>query len=105
MQARVLFDSGAMHSFTSPFFVNKLAREKTIMKVSLAIGTPLGECIEVRYVYPRCVIEIGERVLPVDLIELVVFDFDVILEMDWLSKNYVFMTTMINMFISDRGRI
>ena len=57
------------------------------MKVSLAIGTPLGESIEVRFVYPRCVVEIGERVLPVDLIELMVFDFDIILRMDWLSEN------------------
>ena len=40
-----------------------------------------------RFVYPRCVVEIGERVLLVDLIELAVFDFDVILKMDWLSKN------------------
>ena len=38
--------------------------------------------------YPRCVVEIGKRVLLVDLIELAVFDFDVILRMDWLSKNY-----------------
>ena len=58
------------------------------MKVPLAIRTPLGECIEVRYVYLGCVVKIGERVLPVDLIELMVFDFDVILGMDWLSKNY-----------------
>ena len=59
------------------------------MKVPLAIGTPLGECIEVRYVYLWCVVEIGERVLLVDLIELMVFDFDVILGMDWLFENYV----------------
>ena len=52
------------------------------MKVPLATGTPLGESIEVRFVYPKCVVEIGRRVLPVDLIELAVFDFDVILEMD-----------------------
>ena len=87
IHAKVLFDSGAMHSFTSPYFANKLARVKIIMKVSLAIKTPLGECIEVRFMYPGYVVEIGERVLSVDLIELAVFDFDVILEMDWLSKN------------------
>ena len=86
----MLFDSGAMHSFTSPYFVNKLAREKIIMKVPLTIRTPLEECIEVRFVHPRCVVEIGKRVLSVDSIELSVFDFDIILGMDWLSENYVF---------------
>ena len=87
MQARVLFDSRATHSFTSPYFAKKLAREKIIMNVPLAIGTPLGECIDVRYVYSGCVVEIGERNLPIDLIKLVVFDFDFILRMDWLSEN------------------
>ena len=29
-----------------------------------------------------------ERVLLVDLIELAVFDFDIILERDWLFENY-----------------
>ena len=58
------------------------------MKDPLAIGTPLGECIEVRYIYPWCVIEIEKRVLSVDLIELAVFDFNVILRMDWLFENY-----------------
>ena len=82
MQDRVLFDSGATHLFTSPYFVNKLARKKIIMKVPLAIGTPLGESIEVRFMYPGCLVEIGKRVLPVDLIDLAMFDFDVILGMD-----------------------
>ena len=40
-----------------------------------------------RFLYPRCVVEIGKRALPVDLIELAVFDFDIILGMDWLSEN------------------
>ena len=82
VQARVLFDSRATHLFTSPYFANKLARDKTLMKDPLAIGTPLGKSIEVRYMYPRCVIEIRERILSVDLIELVVFDFDVIIRID-----------------------
>ena len=52
------------------------------MKVSLANRTPLEETIEVRLVYPRCVVEIRGRVLLVDLIELAVFDFDITLERD-----------------------
>ena len=85
---QAMLDKFITHSFTSPYFAKKLARDKTLMKDPLAIRTPLGESIEVRHIYLGCVIEIGERVLLVDLIELVVFDFDVILEMDWLSENY-----------------
>ena len=61
LQGRVLFDSGTIHSFTSPYFTNKLAREKIIMKDSLAIGTLLEKSIEVRFVYPRCMVEIGRE--------------------------------------------
>ena len=58
------------------------------MKNYLAISTPLGETIEVKYMYPACVVEVEGRVLPADLIELAVLDFDVILGMDWLFDNY-----------------
>ena len=85
LNERVLFDSGAIHLFISPYFANKLARDKTLMKSPLTISTPVGEPVEVRYMYPACVVEIEERVLPADLIELAILDFDVILGMDWLS--------------------
>ena len=88
LKARVLFDSGATHSFISPYFANKLARNKTLMKSPLIIRTSIGEPVEMRYMYPTCVIEIEERVLPTDLIELAILDFDVILGMDWLSENH-----------------
>ena len=88
LQGRVLFDSGATHSFISPYFAKKLARDKTLLKDPLAIETPLGETIEVRYMYSVCVVEIRRKVFLANLIELTVLDFDVILEMDWLYENY-----------------
>ena len=88
LKARVLFDSGATHSFISPYFAKTLARDKVIMKSPLAIGIPAGRTIEVKYVFPACVIEIDSKVYPADLIELDVLDFDVVLGMDWLSENY-----------------
>ena len=86
-KARVLFDSRATHSFISPYFANKLVTDKVLMKSPLSIIFSLGAIIEVRYMYPSCVIEIEKRVLLEDLIELVVLDFDVILGMDWLFDN------------------
>ena len=40
----------------------------------------------VDHIYPACLIEIGGRKLSVDLIELPVLEFDVILGIDWLDK-------------------
>ena len=58
------------------------------MKDPLAIGILVGRTIEVKYVFPACVVEIESKVYPADLIELDVLDFDVVLGMDWLSENY-----------------
>ena len=82
IKARVLFDSRAMYSFILPYFANKLVRKKVLMKSPLVISTPLGGIVEVRYMYPAYVVEVKDRVLPANLIKLVILDFDVILEMD-----------------------
>ena len=88
LKARVLFDLGAMHSFISSYFVKKLTRDKVLMKDPMTIGIPMGETIIVKYMHPECVVEFEEKIFSVDLIELQVLEFDVILGMDWLSENY-----------------
>ena len=70
LKARVLFDSGATHSFVSPYFAKKLTRDKVLIKDPMTIGIPIGETIVVRYMYPKCVVEIEEKIFPADLIEL-----------------------------------
>ena len=77
-----------MHSFISSYFSNKLVRDKILIKNPLAINTHLEEIIEVKYMYPACIVEVEGRVLSADLIELAVLDFDVILGIDWLFDNY-----------------
>ena len=62
MKARVLFDSGATHSFILPYFAKTLARDKVLMKSPLAIGIPAGRTIEVKYVFSACVVEIDSKV-------------------------------------------
>ena len=42
LKARVLFDSGATHSFISSYIANKLTRDKILMKNPLVINTPIG---------------------------------------------------------------
>ena len=56
------------------------------MENPLIISTPLQDFIVVDHMYPACLIEIGGRKLSVDLIELPVLEFDVILGIDWLDK-------------------
>src|SRR5262249_24952671 len=82
VKTRVLFDSGATHSFISPYFAKKLGKDRILMKCALEIFTPLGESIEVQNRYSDFVVKLKCRELLADLIELPVLDFDVILVMD-----------------------
>src|SRR5262249_14152387 len=90
-QARVLFDPGMTHSFMSPTFARKLNKDIKLMQDPLAISTPLGESINVRYMYSACMVKIEGREFQAELIELPILEFDVILGMDWLSANHVTM--------------
>ena len=62
LKTRLLFDSGATHSFISPYFAKILARDRVLMKDPLAIGIPVGRIIDVKYVFPTCVVEIESKV-------------------------------------------
>ena len=58
MHARMLFDSGATHSFIFPYFAKKLSKESRKMENPLIISTPLQDSIVVDHMYPACLIEI-----------------------------------------------
>ena len=48
------------------------------------VSTPIGDSVIAKRVYRGCVVSISSREALVDLIELDMVDFDVILGMDWL---------------------
>ena len=52
------------------------------------VSTPLGENVRTDRVYKDCPIVICGRTMFVDLVELPIHDFDVILCMDWLHSCY-----------------
>jgi len=52
----------------------------------MTVSTPLRENINVDEVYKRVVLYVEGMELQVDLMPLELYDFDLILGMDWLSK-------------------
>ena len=52
----------------------------------LAVTSPVGRKMSCEMFYLQCRVQVGEFVMPADLIVLAMHDFDVILEMDWLPK-------------------
>ncbi|XP_024031634.1 uncharacterized protein LOC112094576 [Morus notabilis] len=83
--ARVLFDTGATHSFVSTSFVNVLGLKPDDLDISMFINSPL-RCVEVTSICRLCVITIVNEKLKADLIILPMNQFDVVLGMDWLSR-------------------
>ena len=89
LPARILFDSGASHSFISHAFMTRLQLVAQPLDTPLSVSTPLGEVSLLESVCRRCTVSLDESEFIVDLIVLHMSEFDVILDMDWLSSYHI----------------
>ncbi|GKB86878.1 putative reverse transcriptase domain-containing protein, partial [Tanacetum coccineum] len=85
--ATVLFDFGADFSFISTEFAPLLNVEPCIINLGYAIKIPDGKSVEVDRVIRDCKLELGNSLFTIDLIPPGHGSFNVIVGMDWLSKN------------------
>ncbi|XP_047150199.1 uncharacterized protein LOC124822251 [Vigna umbellata] len=86
---RVLFDSGATHSFISKACVEKLGIIEREMQLDLVVSTPAVGEIRTSTVCIRCPIVVEGRSYKVNLICLPLKELEVILVMDWLATNRI----------------
>ena len=82
---RVLFDSGASHSFIAASVVIELGLEVETLEEPLYMSSPLGIRARIRMICRGCELEISGTLLTVDLRIMDMPEFDVILGMDWLT--------------------
>ena len=84
-----LIDPRSIHSYvcTSILSLGSLPQSET--EYDILVTNPLGHSVIVNRVYKDCPIRIREYEFPGDLIELSFKEFNVILEMDWLSRHQV----------------
>ena len=87
--ARVLFDSGASHSFIVVSCVNVLGLKVESLGKPLHVSSPLGIRVRIDQICQDCELEIFGILLTVDLRVMDMSDFDVILGMDWLTAHRV----------------
>ncbi|XP_021767541.1 uncharacterized protein LOC110731935 [Chenopodium quinoa] len=85
MSTKVLFNSGASHSFISRSLVDRLKLESPVF-FSLDIAIPSGKVVSCTKMHHGVPLVISKVEFPSDLIELDLQDLDVILGMDWLGK-------------------
>ena len=82
--ARVLFDSGASHSFIAASVVIELGLEVEALEEPLYVSSPLGIRTRIGMICSGCELKISGILLTVDLRVMDMSEFDVILGMDWL---------------------
>jgi hypothetical protein len=51
------------------------------------MSTPIGKTVVCKHVVCECPVSICGRVLPANLVVLLIFSYDVILGMDWLMRH------------------
>ena len=83
--ARVLFDSGASHSFIAASVVIELGLEVEALEEPLYVSSPSGIGARIGMICRGCELEISGTLLTVDLRIMDMSEFDVILGMDWLT--------------------
>ena len=87
--AHVLVDSGAIHSFISREFIERVGIEMRPTECSMIVSLPTGNSLIANRVYRGSKVTIASHEFEVDLIVLDIHDFDIILGMDWLAKHHV----------------
>ncbi|XP_066164336.1 uncharacterized protein [Oryza sativa Japonica Group] len=84
--ATVLFDSGASHSFISKRFAGTHGLSVVELKIPMQVHTP-GNDMRAAHYCPSVTIEIKRSPFLSNLILLESKDLDVVLGMDWLTRN------------------
>ena len=79
-----LLDPGATFSFVTPLVAKMFDTLPDILHEPFLEYTPVGESVVFKRVYQNCPIALSNRVSYVDLVELDILDFDILLCMDWL---------------------
>ena len=83
---RTLFDSSSTHSFVAPQFACGFQQPPKLLPYLLLVTTPVGKKVACENYYPKCSVLNSGLLIQADLVVLVIYDFDVILGMDWLAR-------------------
>ncbi|XP_027082397.1 uncharacterized protein [Coffea arabica] len=86
--AYVLFDCGTSHSFVAKKFANYLCIFHEWMDHSYRVAAPKNRILVSHTRYPNCSMELEDRRLRVDLVQINMSDFDVIIGMDRLTRHF-----------------
>ncbi|KAI3683977.1 hypothetical protein L1987_84494 [Smallanthus sonchifolius] len=85
--ASVLFDAGVDRSFISRELSSQLEINPTLLENHYTVKIADGKVIEATHILKGCKLELSVHKLDIDLMPVTLGSFDIIVGMDWLSKN------------------
>ena len=83
--AKTLFDSRTTHSFISCQYVKLGDKKPGLMDYDLSMATPMGDYLVCNSMLKSCVIQVEDREMLAYLILMDMYDYDIILGIDWLA--------------------
>ena len=89
IEMHALIDLGSTHSYICTEHVFDRMASIEQLPYDMHVTSPLGHSVNVNRVYKNRPIVINDKEFPVNLISLPFHEFDLILGMDWLSKDRV----------------
>jgi len=85
-KAYALFDTGVTHSFVFESYRRLGEIGSTSLDMPLHISMPLKDVVLSTLICEKCKISISGLDQEIDLVVMVMYDFDVIIGMDWLHE-------------------
>ncbi|XP_050877280.1 uncharacterized protein LOC127081032 [Lathyrus oleraceus] len=86
----VLFDCGATYSFISIQCMKRLGLQAIPLYPPMVVTTTMDDVVETSLICENCSLSVNGRIFQIDLIYLPLKKVDVVLGMDWISTNSVF---------------
>ncbi|XP_050876879.1 uncharacterized protein LOC127080606 [Lathyrus oleraceus] len=86
----VLFDCGATYSFVLIQCMKRLGLQANRLSPPMVVTTAMDDMVETSLICESCSLSVNGRIFQIDLICLPLKKVDVVLGMDWLSANSVF---------------
>nr|GEV78198.1 reverse transcriptase domain-containing protein [Tanacetum cinerariifolium] len=83
----VLFDTGATHSVISVLLSKYINAPPTLLNYTLSISTPMRSLVVIDHEYQNCPLQFDDKSRSANLFSLDMYDFNIILGMDWLTDH------------------
>nr|GEX18450.1 hypothetical protein [Tanacetum cinerariifolium] len=84
----VLFDTSATHSVISVSLSKYINVPPTLLNYTLSISTPMRSLVVIDRKHPNCPLYFDDKIRSANLFLLDMYDFDIILCMDWLINHH-----------------